>query len=272
MAVLKDRKRTPVDRRARPAPPLPKRARVVVGHPAVRVRRKEAPTPSTRDITGPAHGSSDATTAKSPGAPAAAHQGGGKGAAAAGGAIVAKPLAAALTPAALGDPRGEAAPTATAAAVTRTATATTAQRAADGGAPSVPRTLSTSGGAVEVAGDPGGISTPPPPRTTPAHVHAATAGGSGTGDTITAAREAPAAGAAAPAPDRGGAATAAAGARRVAPPAPTKAPLTGEVPGVEQTATRIAGTSTALGSTVPSLLGHHHEALTVTATHPPLRL
>lgn len=229
-------------------------------------------TPSARAITGPAHGSSGAITVKNPGGPAVARQGVGRDVAAAGGAIAAKPPAAVLTLAALGAPRQEAVPTVTVAAVTQTVTATTAQRGDGAGAPNVPQSPSTSGEAAEVVGDPGDISTPLHRRTIPAHVHAATAGGSITGVAITAVPEAPAAGAAAPAPGHGGVATAEAEAQRVAPPAPTKAPLTDDPPGAEPTATRIAEISTTLESIAPSLLAHRHEALTGTAMHPPLRL
>lgn len=270
--ALKDKKRTRVDRKTRHVLPLLRKVQVTVDHPAARARRKAAPTPSIHVITGPAHESSGAITAKSPDGPTAAHQGGENDAAAAGGAIVAKPPAAAPTPAVLGAPQQEVAPTVTAAAVTPTATVTTALKAADGGALNVHLTQSMSGGAVEVAGDPEDINTPLHPQMIPALVLAATAGGSGTGGTTTAAREAPAAGAAAPAQDPGGGAIAGAEAQQVAPPVPTRAHLTDGAPGVVQTATHIAETSTALGFIARSLPARHHEASTGAPTHPLPRL
>lgn len=266
-----DKRPTPAHLKVPPAPPQPKRVPVLVDPPAARVKKKGALIHSAHVIIGQVLGNNGATTVRNPGGPAAVPQDGEKDGAAVAGTIVAKPPVVTPTPAALSAPQPAAAPTATAAAATQTATVTTAQRAADGGTPSVRQTPTMSGGEAEDVDAPGDISIPLPPQKTPAHVHAATAAGRGTGGTIGAAQEAPAVGAAAPARDPGGAATAAA--PPAAPPAPPKAPPAGEPPGVGWTVTRTAETSTAPASTAPSLhVRLHHEALTATPIHPARRL
>lgn len=268
-----DKKLTPALLKVPPAPPQPKRVLVLVGPLVVRVKRKGAPRLNGHATIDRVRGNSVATTVRNRGGPAAALQDGVKDGAAVGGIIEARPPIVTHTPAALSAPQPEAAPTAIAAAATRTAIVTTAQRVAGGGTPNARQTPSMSGGEAEDVDDPGDISTLPPPQRTPARVHAATAAGRGTGGTTGAARGVPAAGAAAPAQDRGGAATAEATAPPAAPPAPPKAPPVGEVSGVERTARRTAETSIALASTAPS---HHdrrrHEALTATPTRPARRL
>lgn len=267
-AAPRDKRLTPVHLKVPPAPPQPKRVLVLVDLPAVRAKTKEALRHSGHVIIGQVLGNNADTIVRNQGGPAAVHRDGGRDGAAVGDAIAAKTPVVTHTPAALSAPQQAAAPTATAATATRTATVITAPRVADGGV-NVHQTQSMSGEEAEVVDDPGDISTPRPPQKTPAHVHAATVVGRGTGGTTGAAQEALVAGAAAPVPDPGGAATAAATAPPAAPPAPPKALLADEVPGVERTVTHAAETSTALASTAPSLHVHlHHEALTATHIHP----
>lgn len=253
------------------APPLLRRVLVTVDIPAVTVKEKVAPTTSTRVITSRVHRNSGAIAAKNLGDLAAALQDEVKDTAVAVGTNVVKPLAVALTRAARSAPRQEAAHAVTEAAATQTVTATTAQKVADEGTPSVRRTPSMSEEAVEDVGGPEDVSTPHPPQRTPAHDHVATAGRRGIGGTTAAAHEVPVAGATALV-DRGGVATVEAEAQAAAPPVRTKAPLTDETPGAKQTATLIAETSTAHASTAPSLHVHHYEALTAAPILPPLRL
>jgi len=264
-----DKRLTLVHLKVPPVPAQPKRVLVLEDLLAVTVKKKGALLHSVHVITGRVLGNNAATIVRSQGGPAAAHQDEGKdGVAVVVGTIVAKPHEVTLTLAALSAPQQAAVPTATIAAATQTATATTAQRVGDGGTPNARRTLSMRGGVAEDVDDPGDISTPLPPQKTPAHVHAATAAGRGTGGTTGVVQEAPVAGAAAPVQDRGGAATVVATAPPVAPPVPPKAPLTGEAPGVERTVTHTAETSTALASIAPSLHVHlRHEALIVIPIH-----
>lgn len=264
-----DRRLIPVHLKVPPAPPQPKRVPVLVDLPAARVKKKGALILSAHVSTGQVLGNNAATVVRNQGGPAAALQGEGKDGAAVVAATVVKLPVVTLTPAVLSAPQRAAAPTAAAAAATRTATATTAKRAAEGGAPNARQTPSTSEGGAEDVDDPGDISIPLPPQKTPAHVHAAAAAGRGTDGTIGAAQEARVVGAAAPVRDPGSAATAAATALPAAPPAPLKALLADEAPGLERTLTPSAETSTALASTAPSLHVHlHHEALTATSIHP----
>lgn len=267
-----DKRRTLAHPKVPPVPPQRRRARVLVDLRAVKVRKREAPTLSAHVTTGQVLENSADTAARNRGGLAAAHQDEEKGAAAAVGATVAKPPAAGHTPVAQSAPRRAAVPTATAAEATRTATVIIAQRAAGDGVPNAPLIQSTRGEEAEDGDSPGDISTPPPLRTTRARVLAATVAGRGTDGTTEAAPGARAAGAAAPVRDLGGGATVEATAPRAAPPVQPKARLTGERPGVEQTATPVVETSTARGFTAPSPLGpQSHEALTEAATPRALR-
>ena len=257
-----------------PAPLQPKRVLVLADLPAVKVKKKGAPRLKGLAIIDQVLGNNGVTIVRNQGGPAVARHDGGNDGAAVAGTIVAKPPAVIHTPAALSAPRQEAAPTATAAAAIQTAIVITAQRVADGGTRNVHRILSMSEGGAEDADD-RGENTPLPPQKTPAHVHAATAEGRGTGGTIGAAQEAPAAGAAAAAPvqDPGGAVTVEATALSAARPAPPKDLLTGEARGVEGTVRHTAGTLTALAFTAPSHHAHLlHEALTATPIHRAHRL
>lgn len=250
------------------APPQPKRALVPVGRQAVRVKKKVGRLLSAHDITGQVLANSGVTTARNQADPAAVHRGGEKDEEVVVGTIVAKRLVVIHTQAAQSVPQQAAVLTATAVVVTRTATVTTAMRAADGGTPNVPQTLNMRGGVVVDADDPGDISTHLPHLKTLVHVHEATVVGRGIDGTIEAALEVPAVGAAVPVPDPGDAATAVATVPPAAPLAPLKAPLIDEEPGVEGTATHTVETSIALASIVPSLHVHlHHEALTAIRIH-----
>lgn len=250
------------------APLQPKRAPVLVGRQAVRVKKKVVRLLSAHAITGRVLANSAVTTARNRADPAAVHRDGEKDEEVVAGTIVAKRLAVIRTPAARSVPQQAAVPTATAVGATQTATATTATRAADGGTLNVPPTPNMRGGVVVDADDPGDISTRLPHPKTLVHVREATVVGRGIDGTIEAALEVPAVGAAAPAPDPGDAATAEATAPPAAPPAPLKAPPIDEEPGVGGTATHTAETSIGLASIVPSLHGHlHHEALTAIRIH-----
>lgn len=264
-----DRKPTPVYLKVPPVPAQPKRVPVPVDLPVVRVKKKEVLSHKNPVIIDQALGNNVATTARNRGGPTVTLQGEGSDGAAVVDIIAAKPPVVVHTPAAPSAPLREAAPTATAAAATRTVTVVTAQRAEGGGAPNIHQIPNTNAGKAEDGDDPGDMSILLPPQKTLARVPAATAGGRDTGGIIEAAREALAAGAAAPARDRGGAATAEATAPPVAHPAPPKTLLADEARGAEETVRPFAGTSTALASTAPSLPARlHHEALTVTPTHP----
>lgn len=267
--ATKDKRLTPVHLKVPRAPPQPKRVLVLVDLPAVKVKKKGALIPSAHVITGQARGNNAATIVKNQGDPAAVHQDGGNDEVAVAGVIVVKPPVVALIPAALSAPQQAAVPTATVAEATQTATATTAQKVTDEGAPNVHPTQSMTAGVAEDVDDPGGISTHLPLQKTHAHVHAATAAGRGTDGIIGAAPEAPAAGVAALVQDPGGGATVVATALLAAPPVQIKGLLTGEALGVERIVTPIAETSTARASTAPSLHGLLlHEALTATPIHP----
>lgn len=266
-AAPRDKRPTPLHPRVPPAPPQLRRVLVLVDPPAVKVKKKEAPTLNALVITGQVLENSAATTARNQGDPAAAPPGAGTEGAAVVGAIMAKIPAATRTPAALSALQQAAALTATAAAATRTATAITARKVEDADTQNGRQTPSMREGEVEDEDDPEGISTPRPPQRTPAHVHAATAAGRGTVGTIGAVLGAPVVGAAAPAQDPGDAVTAEAAAQAAAPPAPPKAPHADEAPGAEQTVTLTAETSTAPTSTALSPHARpHHEALTATHT------
>lgn len=268
-----DKRPTLVHLKVPPAPPQPKRVLVLVDLPAVRVKKKGALRLKGHAIIDQVLGNNGATIVRNQGGPAAVLRDGGKDGAAVIGTIVGKPPIVTHTPVALSGPQQEVAPTATVAAATQTAIVTTAQRVTDGGTPNVHQTQSMIGGEAEDVDDPGDINTLLPPQKTPAHVHAATAAGRGTGGTIGAAQEALVAGAAAPVQDPGGAATAEATALSAARPALPKAPLADEARGVEGTVRHTAEISIALASTAPSHHAHlHPEALTATPIHPAHRL
>lgn len=264
-----DRKLTPVYLQAPPVPPQPKRVLVLVDLLVARVKKKEVLNHKNHVIIDQVLGNNVATTVWNQGGPTVILQGEGNDGAAVIDIIAVKPPVVIHTQAARSARLQEAVPTATVVAATQTVTVVTAQRDEGGGAPNIHQILNMNVGKAEDAEDLGDMSTLLPPQRTLAHVPAATAEGRDTGGIIEAVQEVLAAGAAAPAQDHGGAATAAATALPVGHPALPKTLLADEARGAEEIVRQTAGTSTVLASTALSLPAHlHHEALTVTPTHP----
>lgn len=264
-----DRKLTPVYLKVPPVPPQHKRVLVLVDLPAVRVKKREVLSHKNHVIIDQVLGNNVATTVRNREGPTAILQGEGNDGAAVVDIIAVKSPVVIHTRAARSARLQVAVPTATVVAATQTATVVTAQRGKGGGTPSIHQILNMNVGKAEDAEDPEDIITLLPPQKTLAHAPAATAEGRDIGTITEAVQEVLAAGAAAPARDHGGAATAAATALPVGHPAQPKTPLADEARGAAETVRQTAGTSTALASTAPSLPAHlHHEALTVTATHP----